>query len=133
MDSLTVENSCNAGDDLMSHMATQATLSASHSPSARPGILRGKSTVRRRKASRRISRVKSVGTSYGKAQAFHTTTVDFDRSTEAPTEVITVRYASMSQLKAWGVPLPGGNEPASSAFPGEQGKAACPAPAGWKG
>jgi len=78
-------------------------------------------------------KVNTVGTGYGKEQAFHTRGSTFDRATTAPAAVLVLRYASKSQFEAWGVPLPGSVSEAASAFPAENDTAACPAPAGWRG
>ena len=77
--------------------------------------------------------VNTVGTGYGKEQAFHTRAAEFNRATEAPALVLVARYATKSQFEAWGVPLPGEAGAAASAFPGEQDSEACPAPEGWRG
>ena len=108
-----------------------ATMSqASLGGSARKGVMR--SAVQVNSVSTPTEDVPAVGTSYGSAKTFHTRTVRFQRSSEDPSQLFVLRYASRQQLEAWGVPLPGAAMPAASAFPGETGQAACPAPAGWQ-
>lgn len=72
-----------------------------------------------------------VGTAYGSARVFHTTSVDFERATAAPAEVITLRYATRDRLKSWGVQVDAPQAPAQpQAFPLSQG---CPPPPNWRG
>lgn len=71
-----------------------------------------------------------IGTAYGKAEAFYTSTTDFERATTAPAFVLTFRYGTAEKLKEWGVPV---MEPkavsAPTAFPASPGYAQ--PPAGW--
>ena len=72
-----------------------------------------------------------LGTAYGKAEAFFTTTTTFERSTPAPVAVLTLRYGTKEKLKEWGVPVdvtPAQSE-APTAFPASRGYAQ--PPAGW--
>lgn len=70
-----------------------------------------------------------VGTGYGAQLDFQTTTVDFDRSSTAPTEVVVLRYATKARLREWGVPVHHKSVSKPRPFPSE----GCPAPPGWIG
>jgi len=72
----------------------------------------------------------SLGTAYGRAEAFYTSTTTFDRVTRAPALVLALRYATTETLRAWGVPVDAPAFSAPSAFPASPGFA--PAPAGWQ-
>lgn len=81
--------------------------------------------------SAQIGEAVDLGTAYGKAEAFFTTTTTFERSTTAPVAVLTLRYGTKEKLKEWGVPVdvtPAQSE-APTAFPASRGYAQ--PPAGW--
>jgi len=96
---------------------------------------RAKRTVirrRRRSVSSEDSPV-DVGTGYGHEVRFHTTDTTFERATESPAEVVTLRYATRSRLESWGVPVDEMERPSRrpEAFPKSQ--EGCPPPPGWRG
>lgn len=68
-----------------------------------------------------------VGTGYGGRADFHVGSTSFNRSTQTPVLVQTIRYGTREMLTSWGVPLPSSSNP--NPFPGD----GCPAPAGWRG
>lgn len=72
----------------------------------------------------------SLGTAYGRAEAFHTQATTFTRATPSPALVVTLRYAATETLRAWGVPVDATAPAAPSAFPASPGFA--PAPIGWQ-
>lgn len=76
-------------------------------------------------------RTRRVGTGYGAEQAFHTTTTEFERSTESPVLVLSLRYGTRDQLVSWGVPLDAPAAVVPNAFPVSQ--PSVPAPPGWRG
>lgn len=73
-----------------------------------------------------------LGTAYGRAEAYFTQTTDFERATQTPALVLSLRYGVTAKLRAWGVPV---DAPATSvsavpdAFPASPGYAQ--PPAGW--
>jgi len=73
-----------------------------------------------------------VGTGYGQEMSFHTTDTTFNRSSDNPCEVVTLRYATAHRLKTWGIPLDRPEPKRPSAFPKSRG-ASVPAPPGWSG
>jgi hypothetical protein len=94
------------------------------------GATRGATLGKRRSSS---AKEESLGTAYGKAEAYYTQHTSFERATEAPAEVVTLRYATRKTLLAWGVPLVKKSEGRErpEAFPAEAGFAA--PPPGWVG
>lgn len=68
-----------------------------------------------------------LGTGYGEAATFHTTTVSFMRANQSPDQTIVLRYGVKEKLVEWGVPVDETVSP--NPFPAD----GCPAPAGWKG
>ena len=76
-----------------------------------------------------------VGTGYGHEVRFQTVSTVFNRATEQPAEIISLRYATRERLESWGVPLDqyecdlGPAEP----FPASAVSGSCPAPPGWNG
>lgn len=74
-----------------------------------------------------------LGTEYGRAEAFFTTTTSFERATTAPVLVLSVRYGVTAKLREWGVPVDAAQAtpPAPNAFPASYGYAQ--PPAGWRG
>ena len=81
--------------------------------------------------SRRISHstTPDLGTAYGRAESFYTSTTTFERATSAPTSVITLRYGVRAKLIEWGVPVHTESTAFPSAFPASSGFAA--PPPGW--
>lgn len=75
--------------------------------------------------------VADMGTAYGRAEAFHTRTVDFIKATQAPAELLTLRYGLREKLTEWGVPVDTVAATAPSAFPASSGYAQ--PPVGWQG
>ena len=47
-----------------------------------------------------------LGTGYGQRMTQYTTTTTFERATQAPAFVVTLRYAVRVKLIEWGVPVP---------------------------
>ena len=74
-----------------------------------------------------------LGTEYGRAESFFTTTTSFERATTAPVLVLSVRYGVRAKLAEWGVPVDAvqATPPAPNAFPASYGYAQ--PPAGWRG
>ena len=106
------------------------TLSASDSHRAY-GASAGDTTVSSSVENSASQGAMDVGTAYGSARVFHTTSVDFERATAAPAEVVTLRYATRERLKSWGVQVDAPQTPAQpQAFPLSQG---CPPPPDWRG
>jgi len=100
--------------------------SASAAEEADPGQTKGGKTSR--------SASPDLGTTYGKRAEMHVREVDFERASEHPVQVITIRYAVKEKLKEWGIPvdrLLSEPSPAPEAFPAE--RVACAAPSGWEG
>lgn len=77
---------------------------------------------------RRTKSLADVGTGYGAETSFATSSTSFERATESPAEVLTVRYATRERLTAMGVPLDAPEAP--SAFPASTWPSV-PAPPGW--
>lgn len=74
-----------------------------------------------------------VGTAYGRADTFHTTTTTFQRASTSPALVLTMRYGTTAKLREWGVPVDAPAPPTvPNAFPASAPGYA-PAPAGWRG
>ncbi len=69
---------------------------------------------------------KSLGTGYGRAEAFHTQTVEFKVASATPSSVLTLRYATAETLRSWGVPVPS-SPPSPNPFPATHGFAQPPA------
>jgi hypothetical protein len=72
----------------------------------------------------------TVGTGYGQKQTMSTVSTTFNRASSKPSQRITLRYASESMLRKWGVirePI----IPVVNPFPGE--KVAVKPPPNWKG
>lgn len=74
----------------------------------------------------------SLGTEFGKKSDHKVQRVLFERATNTPAEVITIRYGDRDELKRRGVDLSQKPQAAGppSAFPAEDG---CKPPAGWSG
>lgn len=73
-----------------------------------------------------------VGTEYGHAEAFFTAPTTFEKASETPEQILTLRYAVREMLVRWGVLLDAPVDPvAPNPFPAQPGFA--PAPLGWKG
>ncbi len=93
-----------------------------------------KGPKRRRSRSKKIrSKVKKtadVGTGYGKEMAFQTKSIDFERATTQPAEVLCLRYATKERLQSWGVPIDQA-QTQPDPFPNES--RGVPAPPGWGG
>ena len=79
------------------------------------------------------SSVQDVGTGYGQEKTFRTQEVTFDRSSDQPTLVLTLRYATRYRLESWGVPVikPNTGPLAANPFPAA-GPSVTPPP-GWRG
>lgn len=95
---------------------------------------RRKANVRCKKSwtepTKKQAKAVDVGTAYGEETTFETRSVDFERATTTPWEVLTVRYATKARLESWGVPVSDMRaQTAPSAFPAEE--ASCPPPPGW--
>lgn len=77
-----------------------------------------------------------VGTGYGHAVDFQTTTTNFERATETPASIIVLRYATLERLKSWGLPVEQLSRSTRfeqpQAFPSSSGTSV-PAPPGWRG
>jgi len=75
-----------------------------------------------------------VGTGYGHKVEFQTTSVEFDRATDTPAEVVVLRYATRERLQSWGVPVDQMQrpKPEPKAFPASR-SLGVPAPPGWRG
>jgi hypothetical protein len=73
---------------------------------------------------------KSIGTGYGEKTAMATTQTTFDKLSDTPVQVISMRYATQPTLKKWGV-ITEPVIPEVNPFPEE--KSAVPAPPGWRG
>ncbi len=71
-----------------------------------------------------------VTTGYGAKTEMHTCSVSFQRATQAPAEVVSLRYATREKLLSWGVPVNQGVPARPNPFPGGYG---VPAPTGWTG
>lgn len=81
--------------------------------------------------SRSLVSAQSLGTAYGKAEAFHTSTTTFERASSSPALMLTLRYGTTEKLREWGVPIdvtPTVQE-MPTAFPASPGYAQ--PPAGW--
>lgn len=72
----------------------------------------------------------SLGTGYGGRTSMHTAETTFERVSESPSMVLTLRYGVRAKLVEWGVPLP--VSPSGSAFPASETPAVA-APPGWRG
>lgn len=71
-----------------------------------------------------------LGTGYGKEVSMFTTTTEFERATEEPSQVIVLQYAVTEKLIEWGVPVPQ-QPPKPEAFPASAGPSVAPPP-GWQ-
>lgn len=75
-----------------------------------------------------------LGTGYGQRVTQHTTTVEFERASAAPSFVLSVRYAVRAKLREWGVPV---DETVSTTVESPNPFPAAPGfaqpPAGWVG
>lgn len=121
----TFSVNCSAADVPM------ASLPHPHPPSTKSSAKPTKSTRSMGSAAPQIQLLaQSLGTAYGRAEAFHTSAVSFTRATQQPVLVVTLRYAATETLRAWGVPVDAVAPPAPSAFPASPGFA--PAPQGWQ-
>lgn len=75
----------------------------------------------------------NVGTAYGRAEAFHTSTTTFERASSNPALVLTVRYGVRAKLAEWGVPMDV-VQTAPNAFPASPASYGyAQPPAGWRG
>ena len=84
--------------------------------------------------SRSAVSAQSLGTAYGKAETFHTSTTEFIRASSNPVLMLTLRYGTTEKLREWGVPMPTLEElwkqtETPTAFPASPGYAQ--PPAGW--
>ena len=88
----------------------------------------------RRSAERSKSPAPDLGTAYGRAEAFHTSTTTFERASSAPVTMLTIRYGVREKLIEWGVPVtmvaPAAMLPPNP-FPASTGYAQ--PPVGWRG
>lgn len=82
---------------------------------------------------RKTVRRKSVGTGYGSKTTFHTQDTTFERASDTPAEVLVCRYATLEQLKEWGVPIEEADEAPAMPNPFPMSGVSCPAPPGWNG
>ena len=71
----------------------------------------------------------NLGTGYGRAETFYTSTTTFRRATTAPSMIVTLRYGVTDKLREWGVPVDVSAVIAPEAFPASPGYAQ--PPAGW--
>lgn len=90
--------------------------------------------LRTRRRIIRSAHVLDVGTGYGHKVMFRTGETTFKRTSETPSFVVVLRYATRQRLKSWGVPIepmyPKGPTSANP-FPAEGPSVA--APPGWRG
>lgn len=97
-------------------------------------ILRGQTLSKSPLRSRRVTKnsaTPNLGTGYGAKTTMYTSDTEFERATEAPALVVTLRYGVRAKLREWGVPIPAHN-PVPDAFPASPG-ASVKAPPGWRG
>lgn len=73
-----------------------------------------------------------MATAYGHSQAFHTTSVSFERREGEPS-VISIYYASAAVLESWGVPVPKVTMPNSLPDPFGRDEKFSKAPPNWRG
>lgn len=105
---------------------------------AMPTSRKSQGRLKKESRKRRVKQVKTSGrvvpelaTGYGQEATFHTSTTEFERATQSPAMIVTVRYAVRDKLIEWGVPV--SRVPDSpSAFPASE-TPSCPAPGGWRG
>lgn len=71
-----------------------------------------------------------LGTGYGKEVGMYTDTTTFERASDSPSQVLTLRYAVRARLIEWGVPVEIVSN-APQAFPAAH-QPAVPAPPGWR-
>lgn len=69
---------------------------------------------------------KSVGTAFGKTVDFRTSKTTFDKASETPSQIITIRYGTREMLREWGVPIDLQEQP--NAFPAEAHVGYCQPP-----
>jgi hypothetical protein len=103
--------------------------SCSEDPQPKPLSYRTRGT----KSAAVRSAAPDLGTAYGRAEAFYTTTTTFERATTVPALVVTLRYGVADKLREWGVPVDAVtvSPPAPCAFPASAGYAQ--PPVGWRG
>ena len=81
------------------------------------------------------SKAKDVGTGYGQRVSMYTSETDFERASDTPSYIVTLRYAVAEKLREWGVPVPevhvAAPAPAPDPFPAARGFAQ--PPAGYRG
>lgn len=72
-----------------------------------------------------------LGTGYGQRAEMRTHTVQFERASTKPSQVVVIRYGTRERLAKLGVPVEQAvrPDPAPNPFPGSN----CPAPADWAG
>lgn len=120
-------------DTLASTVPTSTTVPTS---APLPGI---RSTIRRRRESesepvapqirrRRESESVDLGTGYGKETKMHTETTSFNRASDQPALVLTLRYGVRAKLIEWGVPVVE-HQQSPQPFPAS---VSVPPPPGWR-
>jgi hypothetical protein len=56
--------------------------------------------------SKGIGSARSIGTGYGDSRTMQTTEATFERASRDPAQILVVEYATLGQLKSWGIPVP---------------------------
>lgn len=143
-----------SGDDFLTNLTTESgvykgtpssttfsSTAAAASASLKSSAPRGgaRSSVRSKSKRAQSAEVEGtasldLGTGYGQRVTQHTTTVEFERASAAPSFVLSVRYAVRAKLREWGVPV---DETVSTTVESPNPFPAAPGfaqpPAGWVG